>query len=261
MSETDSCGDLDSPQPSMSTPIEGRYVTLERIVPAHIPLLFTGLGLPQNNHIFDWVTGFPYVQTEDDLSNYIFTYLRDHPDLTIYAVKACQSRLGPPSPSDSHSHTSVLGIMGYRLHPASRTIKLDDIIYSPVLQHTYASTEAHQLLLRHLFEAQTIAYCRVWATINISNAKSRRHSERLGYTYEGTFRKDNVTRWGTSRDSACISMLDEEWPLNKRVLLNWLLLANFDADGKQIRSLQEVRTLETRCFLDVVQHKAEILIA
>lgn len=233
----------------MSTPIKGLYVTLERIIPQHIPLLFSGLGLPQNNHIFDLITGFPYVYTEDDLSNHIFGYLRDNPDLTIYAIKACQSHLGPPSPSDIHSHTSVLGIMGYRLHRPSRTIKLDDVVYSPVLQHSYAATEAHYLLIRHLFEAQTIAYCRVWMTSNSLNVKSRRHAERLGYKYEGTFRKDNVTRWGTSRDSDCWSLLDEEWPLTKRVLLKWLLPTNFEDDGRQIRSLQEVRTLETRCSL------------
>ncbi|KJZ78542.1 hypothetical protein HIM_01933 [Hirsutella minnesotensis 3608] len=235
--------------PSMSTPIVGRYVTLERITPAHIPLLFHGLGLPQNNHIVDWITGFPYVYTEDELSNHILGSLRDNPDLTIYAVKACQSHLGPPSPSDIHSHSSVLGIMGYRLHPVSRTIKFDDVLYSPVLQHTYAATEAHYLLLRHLFEEQEIAYSRVWLTSNALNVPCRRHTERLGYKYEGTFRKDNITRWGTSRDSDCLSMLDEEWPLTKKVLQRWLQATNFEADGKQIKSLQGVRNLLTRSSL------------
>ena len=227
-------------------------MTLERIIPSHIPLLFIGLGLPQNNHIVDWITGFPYVYTEDDLSNHIFGYLRDNPDLTIYAIKACQFYLGPPSPSDLSSHTSVLGIMGYRLHRPSHTIKLDDLVFSPVLQRTYASTEAHYLLLRHLFEAQAIAYCRVWLTSNTLNVKSRQHTERMGYKYEGTFRKDNITRWGTSRDSDCLSMLDEEWPLTKRVLQRWLLATNFDAGGRQIRSLQEIRTLLTRSSLDTM---------
>ncbi|KAF2272257.1 uncharacterized protein EI97DRAFT_386233 [Westerdykella ornata] len=131
--------------------------------------------------------------------------------------------------------------MGYRAHPPSRTIMLDDLVFSPLLQRTYASTEAHYLLLCHLFEAQKIAYCRVWCKSNTLNVKSRKHTERMGYKYEGTLRKDNVTRWGTSRDSDCLSMLDEEWPLNKRVLQTWLLATNFDADGRQIRSLQEVR--------------------
>ncbi|KAF2264423.1 acetyltransferase, GNAT family [Lojkania enalia] len=139
--------------------------------------------------------------------------------------------------------------MGYRFHPRSRTIKMDDWIFSPVLQRTYASTEAHYLLLRHLFEGQPIAYCRVSATCNSLNVKARQYHEQMGYKYEGTFRKDNIARWGTPRDSACSSMLDDEWPLNKSVLLTYLLATNFDADGKQIRSLQELRTLQTRCSL------------
>lgn len=253
MPKTENLGELGSTQPgtqpSMSTPIKGLYVTLERITPAHIPLLFIGLGLPQNNHIVDLITGFPYVYSEDDLANHIFGSLRDNPDLTIYAMKACQSHLGPQSPSDPHSHTSVLGILGYRLHPPSRTIKLDDFVFSPVLQRTYASTEAHYLLLRHLFEEQTIAYRRVWLIHNTLNVNSRKNVERMGYKYEGTFRKDNITRWGTSRDSDCWSMLDEEWPLNKRVLQRWLLATNFEADGRQIRSLEEVRTPQARCSL------------
>ncbi|KAF7563689.1 hypothetical protein G7046_g484 [Stylonectria norvegica] len=250
-SESDIPGEIGSGQSSTQlsrTTITGLYVTLERIVPAHIPLLFLGLGFPQNNHIVDWITGFPYIHTENDLSDHIFGSLRDHPDLTIFAIKACQSHLGPPNPSTTQSHDSVLGIIGYRHHPPSRTIKLDDILFSPVLQHTYASTEAHYLLLRHLFEEQTLSYSRVWLTSNALNVKSRRHTERMGYKYEGTFRKDNITRWGTSRDSDCLSIIDDEWPSNKRVLQSWLLPTNFDADGRQIASLQEVPEWSLICI-------------
>ncbi|KAF3480039.1 uncharacterized protein GIQ15_07015 [Arthroderma uncinatum] len=232
----------------MSTSIKGRYVTLESIVPAHIPLLFKSLGFPENNQMLDWINGFPYIYTEDDLSNHIFRYLRDHPDLTIYAIKACESHLGPPSPPNVHPHTDVLGICGYRLYPQSRTIRLDDLLFSPRLQRTYASTEASYLLLRHLFEEQPIAYSRVSVTSNSLNVQSRQYQERMGYKYEGTFRKDNITRWGTPRDTVCSSMLDDEWPSNKSALLAFLRTANFDSNGKQIRSLRELRTLQTECL-------------
>lgn len=144
--------------------------------------------------MFDLITGFPYVYTENDLSNHIFGSLRDIPNLTNLTVKANQFCLGPPSPSGIHSHTSVLGTMGYRHYRPSRTIKLDDVVFSPVLQRTYASTEAHYLLLRHMFEEQTISYCRVWLTSYALNVQSRQHTEQIGYKYEGTFRKDNITR-------------------------------------------------------------------
>jgi hypothetical protein len=221
-------------------------VTLERINPSHIPLLYAGIGFPENNKIIDWIIGFPHIHSENDLSNHIFGSLRDHPDLSIYAIKADKSHLGPPSPPGVHPHTNVLGILGYRLHPSSRVMKLDDFVYSPVLQNTYAATEANHLLLQHLFEKQTIAYYRLWMVSNTSNIKSRRAAERIGFKYEGTFRKDNVTRWGTRRDSDCLSILDDEWPLNKAVLEKWLLASNFEANGKQIKSLDDIRNLEIK---------------
>jgi hypothetical protein len=224
-------------------------VTLEQITPEHIPLLFEGLGLPQNNHLFDYVSGFPYINNAEELSNHIFGSLRDNPSLTIYAVKACPSHLGPPSAPGIHPHTSVLGIMGYRLDPKTGTIKHDDHVSSLVLQRTYAAMEAIYLLFCHLWEGQTMAYSRVWMVCNALNVQSRHHAERLGYLYEGTFRKDNITRHGTRRDTDCLSMLDEEWPPYKRAMQSWLLATNFDADGRQIKSLQDLRALQTRCSL------------
>jgi RimJ/RimL family protein N-acetyltransferase len=218
-------------------------VTLERLVPAHISPLFKSLGFPENNKMLDLNNGFPYIYNEGDLSTHLFSYLRKNPDLTIFAIKACESKLGPSVLTQVQPHTHVMGIMGYRTHSPSRTIKLDDFLFSPLLQRTYAATEAHYLLLRHLFEEQTIQYCRVAATRNALNIQAQHYHARMGYIYEGTFRKDNVTRWGTPRDSACSSMLDDEWPSNKSILLRYLLPSNFDSDGKQIKSLKELRML------------------
>ncbi|KAH6858813.1 hypothetical protein BKA58DRAFT_443997 [Alternaria rosae] len=247
---------LDSPNstqpitpPSPPPPISGQRVTLEPITPQAIPSLFTHLGFPQTNHLVDHITGFPYVSTAEALSTHIFSYLDLNPDLTIFAIKACPNHLGPPSSplslpdADTHADTSVLGLIGYRLHPPSHTIALDDVLFSPALQRTYASTEASYLLLRHLFESSQTpsSYARVWVRCSTANVASRRHLERLGYVHEGVLRKDNVTRWGTARDSHCLSMLDSEWVRNKRVLEGWLGGENFDAQGRQVRSMGEVR--------------------
>jgi hypothetical protein len=235
----------------LSTPstLKGKYVTLELLVPAHIPLLFAGLGLPQNNHIVNHIIGFPHVKTVKELSDYLLSYLRDTPDLTIYVIKSSTSHLGPPSPADMHTHTDALGLMGYRLNPRSRVMKWDDVIYAPALRHSYAGTEAHFIMLCHLFESQTVAYQRLWLTSDAMNTESRRHTERLGYVYEGTLRKDNITRFGVSRNSDVLRMLDEEWPITKKLLRSWLRADNFDANGKQIRSLQEVRNLQKKSLL------------
>ncbi|KAL7918578.1 hypothetical protein ACQKWADRAFT_303676 [Trichoderma austrokoningii] len=223
---------------------KGQYVTLESLNPSHIPLLMTGIGFPENNKIVDWISGFPYIDSEEDLSNHLFGSLRAYPELNIFAIRACKPHLGLPSPPGVHPHEDALGILGYRINPQTRVIKLDDFIYSPVMQNTYAATEASYLLLCHMFEEQTIAYCRVWLVANTVNNKSRRAAERLGFVYEGTMRKENITRWGTSRDSLVMSMLDDEWLPNKEIIRKWLHVENFEADGRQIQSFDEIRKLE-----------------
>jgi RimJ/RimL family protein N-acetyltransferase len=224
-------------------------VTIERLVPEHIPLLFQSLGFPENNKMLDMINGFPYIYSDEDLSNHLFSYLRQNPDLTIYTIRGSKSHLGPPTLSDVHSHEDALGIMGYRLSPKTRTIKMDDFVFSPSLQRTYASTEALYLLFRHLFEEQEIPYWRVQATRNALNIQAQKYHERVGFTYEGTFRKDNITRFGTPRDTACSSILDNEWPSIKSGFLAFLLPTNFDTDGKQIRSMPELRKKLTKSML------------
>jgi hypothetical protein len=42
---------------------------------------------------------------------------------------------------------------------------------------------------------------------------------------------------GRSRDSAWFSILDKEWPKNKKRFLNYLKKINFDKNFKQIKKL------------------------
>ncbi|KAI3094815.1 hypothetical protein CBS147333_9926 [Penicillium roqueforti] len=235
-----------SPSPS-PFPLKGLTVTLEPITPQHIPSLFRGLDFPKNNPMIDYIANFPYIHTESDLATHIASTLSKNPPLTILALRANPHLLNPPFPpaltptTASDSHTAVLGILGYKTHPPSRTIQLDDVVFAPELQRTYASTEAHYLQLVHLFEHQGPPCARVWLKSHALNVRSRAHTERLGYVFEGTMRKDNVTRWGTPRDSDVLSMLDEEWEGNKVVLGRWLGRGNFGEDGGQVKSLGEVR--------------------
>jgi hypothetical protein len=63
---------------------------------------------------------------------------------------------------------------------------------------------------------------------------------RLGFVYEGCFRKDMVVK-GVSRDTNWYSLIDDEWPALRRAFDAWLDAGNFDADGRQLRSLEQVR--------------------
>ena len=64
------------------------------------------------------------------------------------------------------------------------------------------------------------------------NAPSRRAAERLGFTYEGTFRQAVVYK-GRNRDTAWYSLLDNEWPAQRARFERWLEPGNFDAAGRQ----------------------------
>jgi hypothetical protein len=46
---------------------------------------------------------------------------------------------------------------------------------------------------------------------------------------------------GRSRDTAYFSMLDSEWPANKRAFERWLAPENFDAQRNQKMSLTPLR--------------------
>jgi RimJ/RimL family protein N-acetyltransferase len=133
----------------------------------------------------------------------------------------------------------AVGYASYmRIEPAHRCIEVGSILYSTALQRTPAATEAMYLMARHVFE--DLGYRRYEWKCNALNEPSRRAALRLGFTFEGIFRQHMIVK-GKNRDTAWFSMLDSEWPARKAAFERWLDAANFDASGKQIRTLAELR--------------------
>jgi RimJ/RimL family protein N-acetyltransferase len=124
-----------------------------------------------------------------------------------------------------------------RIKPAHGVIEVGNVLFSPALQRTRASTEAMYLMARHVFE--DLGYRRYEWKCNAKNEPSRRAALRLGFTFEGIFRQHMVTK-DRNRDTAWFSMLDHEWPARKRAFEAWLDPANFDDQGKQRKSLTEI---------------------
>jgi RimJ/RimL family protein N-acetyltransferase len=125
-----------------------------------------------------------------------------------------------------------------RIEPAMGVIEVGHLAYSPLLQRTPAATEAMFLMLRRTFDE--LGYRRYEWKCDALNAPSRRAAERLGFTYEGTFRQMHVVK-GRSRDTAWFSIIDGEWPALRAAFERWLAPANFDAEGKQRRRLGELQ--------------------
>ncbi len=122
-----------------------------------------------------------------------------------------------------------------RMDPANGVVEVGNVLFAPSLQRTVAATETIYLMARHIFEE--LGYRRFEWKCNALNLPSRSAALRLGFTYEGIFRQHMIVK-GQNRDTAWYAMLDTEWPDRKRAFESWLAPANFDAEGKQIRTLR-----------------------
>lgn len=120
----------------------------------------------------------------------------------------------------------------------NRVIEVGSILYAPALQRTPAATEVQYLLARYVFE--TLGFRRYEWKCNDLNGPSKRAAGRLGFVYEGLFRRHMVLK-GRSRDTAWFSVVDEEWEGVKRGFEGWLDEGNFDGEGRQRRRLEEFR--------------------
>jgi RimJ/RimL family protein N-acetyltransferase len=139
----------------------------------------------------------------------------------------------------SDPRSEPVGMMCYlAIVPSHRRLEIGSVILSAALQQTRQATEAFYLLIKHAFE--DLGYLRVEWKANNLNQPSLRAAARLGFTFEGVFRKHMVIK-GRERDTAWFSITDEEWPAVKRGLVEWLRDENFDDAGGQKRGLKECR--------------------
>jgi RimJ/RimL family protein N-acetyltransferase len=125
-----------------------------------------------------------------------------------------------------------------RITPEHGAIEIGNILFGPALQRTTAATEAIFLMARHVFD--DLGYRRLEWKCNARNAPSRRAALRFGFAYEGLFRHHMVIK-DRSRDTAWFAMVGDDWPAIRAAFAAWLDPANFDAAGRQRRSLEAIR--------------------
>ncbi len=127
-----------------------------------------------------------------------------------------------------------------RIDPTNGVIEVGHVTFSPLLKRTPISTEAQFLLMSYVFDE--LGYRRYEWKCDSLNAPSRAAAQRLGFTFEGVFRQALVYK-GRTRDTAWFSILDTEWPAHKQAFQAWLAQENFDEQGRQRKSLDELRKL------------------
>ncbi len=83
-------------------------------------------------------------------------------------------------------------------------------------QRTGVNTEAKALLLAHAFD--TWAVERVTIKTDARNARSRAAIQRIGATFEGVLRAEQIGYDGVIRDNAYFSIVRSEWPAVRAAL-------------------------------------------
>ena len=182
-----------------------------------------------------------YAEAGDDRD---WTYVTRHRPASLDAFREeIASLAATPDPMnfavvDLTCGRAVGTIALMRIDPAHGVIEVGGVIYSPRMQRRPTGTEAIYLLGRRVFDE--LGYRRFEWKCDSLNARSMAAARRYGFTFEGIFRQAFVYH-GRSRDTAWFSMLDSEWPRARAALERWLDPDNFDQQGRQRRSLAELR--------------------
>jgi RimJ/RimL family protein N-acetyltransferase len=210
-----------APRPARVT-LKGRYVTVAPLTPEHAEPLHQASSGPGREALWTYLFNGPF----DSLDAFAADVEAKSKAADPLYFAVLDNRDGRPV-----GYQSLM-----RIEPVHRVVEIGGIMYTPLLQATPGSTEAQYLFAKYVFDE--LGYRRYEWKCNDRNAPSRRAAGRLGFTFEGVFRQHMIVK-SHSRDTAWFSMLDHEWPARRAAFEAWLAPANFDAQGRQRRRLQE----------------------
>jgi len=207
------------------TAMEGRFCIVEPLDPArHAEDLFAANSEDRDGRNFTYFTYGPFATLADYRAWAEAAAGRDDPMVHAIVDRAAGKAVGVAS----YNH----------IQPAIGSIEIGGLVFSPLLQRRPAATEAMYLMMRRVFDE--LGYRRYEWKCDSLNAPSRAAAARLGFQYEGLFRQATITK-GRNRDTAWFSILDGEWPALRAAFEAWLSPDNFDAAGRQKRSLASFR--------------------
>lgn len=191
-------------------------VRLEPLTPAHIEPL---LAIAHDPAIWTWWS-VPPMNTRERMAAWVQKAIANREAGTELPFAVIHKPTG-----------AVAGCTRYMdIHEADRWLEIGWTWYGTAYQRTGVNTECKYLLLKHAFE--TLNMVRVQLKTDARNSRSRNAIGRLGARYEGTLRRVKIIHDGYIRDTACYSIIDEEWPWVKERLEGFM---TSKADGQATR--------------------------
>lgn len=198
--------------------IEGRFVSLERLVPdRHAPSIHA--AAQGQDWLWDYMGNGPYA-SEADLAQWM-REVAGQGDPFFYAF--C------PAGGPALGYGSLM-----RIDRANGVVEIGNIMITPPMQRSTAASEAIMLLVGWAFDQ---GYRRVEWKCNALNLPSRRAAGRYGFSYEGLFRNHMIVK-GRNRDTAWYAITLADWPGIRAGWDAWLAPDNIGPDGQQRQRLR-----------------------
>lgn len=212
------------PRPQREAMI-GQFCSLIPLERHHAPNLYAAYSADADGKVWTYLSVGPFVE-QTDFEAWIASIEPSQDPLFFVVI--------------DHVSGTPVGLVAYlRIDPGNGVVEVGWVTWSPLMQRSAISTEAHYLMAKRAFDE--LGYRRYEWKCNVLNEPSMSAARRLGFTYEGTFRQAVIVK-GRNRDTAWFSMLDSEWPTIRAAFESWLAPENFDAEGRQKRRLEAIRT-------------------
>lgn len=185
--------------------MESEHLLLLPLTESHIADLYETIG--SDPEIYRWLP-FSSPQSLDEFSAILKGFIRDsHAGIRLaHAVilKESNRPIGTTSFLD--------------LNTTHNSLEIGSTFYAKEYWRTFVNTESKFLMLSEAFDVHGVE--RVTLKTDSLNQRSRNAIERLGAKFEGVLRHHMRRPDGSWRDSAYFSILKEEWPAVKELLLS-----------------------------------------
>jgi RimJ/RimL family protein N-acetyltransferase len=181
--------------PDLATRLEGSIVVLEPLKAEHVDDLWQAA---QAQDIWQWTTHIADRREDFD------AWAERSVDSTRTGERCVFAILGRDS-------GSVIGSTSFHdFYPQDRVVEIGATWLNPSAWRSGANVEAKLLMMGHAFEA--LGCVRVEFKTDARNERSRAALAAIPAQFEGVLRKQKTLPGIGVRDSACYSVIDEEWP-------------------------------------------------